>query len=98
MNTEQILWGAVAILAVFVLNQVFGRILAQFIGGKATRDADQYVGRREHSMCSNHTTQQMEALVARFDSWEHTNQTDHANLFGKLDELKTLILSQNGKH
>ena len=98
MSSEQLLWGGLAILVVFVLNQVVGRLLAQ-VFQTGTRGSDHYVARTEHTMCTNHTQRTISSLEARFDTWERANREDHQKLFGKLDELKTLILNnKNGTH
>jgi hypothetical protein len=95
MTNEQLLWGGLAILLVFVLNQVFGRMLAQYMG-KGARDCDRYVPKDVHTMCTTNTTRQIEALSSRFEGWEQRNRQDHETLFGKLDELKDILISKNG--
>ena len=92
MTSEQLLWGGLAILVVFVLNQVVGRLLAQ-VFQTGTRSSDHYVARTEHAMCSHHTQKTLSSLEARFDAWERKNRENHQSLFGKLDELKTIMLN-----
>ena len=95
MSSEQLLWGGLAILVVFVLNQVVGRLLAQ-VFQTGTRGSDHYVARTEHTMCSSHHQRTLVALETRLDRWEAKNRTDHQLLFGKLDELKTIMLNGSG--
>jgi len=67
MNHEQILWGAVAILTVFILNQIFGRMISEVFSRKDRKDDNGGPSRKEHEMCSQHTREALGEIKAQLE-------------------------------
>lgn len=95
MTTEQLLWGGLAILAVFILNQVLGRLLAEYLGDRR-KGAPDAPSRQEHDMCLRHTQTAICSLEATIKEMRRENEAGHREIHGRLDVVIDKINNMNG--